>query len=300
MTDEASAVSRRAAETRVDPADRDQLPSDVLTLALGLSLWIALGSFVLAVANGLGPDPARRLAIGLLLVFVSAAALWRRDRVCVSLRIRPWLVVPLAAAQLGAAAIDGLIAGPYVAFSLTSIGLAAIAARARTVWLCVALLDVGYATAVLVDHPVAELARDGELGGAIGALVGYPVAAALFMGLRRRFLRFVAGVEQALAEIRKGAPALTPWLTRAIQGAPLALPPGPGAPPRLTPTERRVVEGLAGGIAAKELAHSWEVSLATVRTHIKHAKRKTGARTLRELVAMVAHPDWPDLSDRGA
>jgi len=267
---------------------------------LALLLWVAFGSFVLALADGLGPDPARRIGIGLALVLVSAVALWRRELVCASLRARPWLLVPVAAALLGMAIADGVLGGPYVAFSLTSVGVAVIVARTRTVWLCVALLDAGYAAAVLLEHSPATLARERELGGAIGALLGYPITALIFLGLRRRFTRFVAAVQPTLDDIRDGAPALTPALTRAIAGAPLALPEAPAAHVRLTPAERRVVEGLADGSAAKELAHRWDVSLSTVRTQIRHAKRKTGARTLRELAAMAADPDWPDIGGRRA
>jgi DNA-binding CsgD family transcriptional regulator len=72
---------------------------------------------------------------------------------------------------------------------------------------------------------------------------------------------------------------------------PLLLPPGP-VRPRLTPSEIKVVEGLAQGKSAKQLAYEWGVTLATVRTHIKHAKRKTGARTLRQLAGLVARSDW--------
>jgi DNA-binding CsgD family transcriptional regulator len=66
-------------------------------------------------------------------------------------------------------------------------------------------------------------------------------------------------------------------------------------PVRLTAAEIRVVEGLARGDAPKQLAHQSGVSIATVRTHIKHAKQKTGAHTLRELASMAAHPSWPRL-----
>jgi DNA-binding CsgD family transcriptional regulator len=69
-------------------------------------------------------------------------------------------------------------------------------------------------------------------------------------------------------------------------------PPSPAA--GLTPTERRVVEGLAEGSAPKEIAYRWGVSIATIRTHIRHAKRKTRARTLSELAGMAARADWPD------
>ena len=274
-----------------------RLPLDIFAGTIALSLWVASGSLVLALANGLGDHPTRRLMIGLLLVAGTALMLWRRDDVAIVLRRRPWLVLPLAAAQLGAAAADGLIGGPYVAFSLTSVGIAVIVARAATVWLCVALLEAGYVIAILIEMSPAALADEGHLGGALGAIVSYPVAAVLFMGLRRRFARFVGTVEPTLHEIRSGAPTFTPALGAAIAGGTLALAPPPAV--ALTATERRVVEGLAAGSAAKELAHLWGVSLATVRTHIKNAKRKSGARTLRELAALPSHPSWPRSDDSG-
>lgn len=262
-----------------------RLPTDVLTAALALVLWVAFGSVVLAVIDGLGPDPSRRLGIGILFVAVTAAALWQRDRLSVWLVRRPWLVIPIAVGQLAAAAMDGLVGGPYGAFSLTSIGLAVVVARARTVWICVVVLVIGYATAVLIEHPLDELVDEHRLGSVIGALVSFPVAALLLMGLRRRFTRFLDGVEPTLAAIRQGAPAFTPALACALGRTAAALPP---APVSLTPAERRVVEALASGRAPKQIARELNVSLATVRTHIKHAKRKLGARTLPELAAMVA------------
>jgi DNA-binding CsgD family transcriptional regulator len=278
----------------VDP----RLPLDVFAGALALSLWVASGSVVLAIANGLGDHPTRRLVSGLLLVGASAFMLLRRDAVARVLRCRPWLVLPLAAAQLGPAIVDGLIGGAYVAFSLTSVGIAVIVARARTVWLCVALLMASYATGVLAGRSPAALVDDGQLASVLGAMISYPVAALLFMGLRRCFTRFIATIESTLDDIRAGAPAFTPALAHVIRGMPLALAPPP--PAELTPTERRVVEGLATGRAAKELAHAWGVSLATVRTHIKNAKRKTGTRTLRELATLPSRPDWSKSGSGGA
>jgi DNA-binding CsgD family transcriptional regulator len=142
----------------------------------------------------------------------------------------------------------------------------------------------------------------------LGALLGYPFAALIGLGLVRLFTRFLANVEPTLNAMRHGAPALTPALDRAIERgehARLHLPPTPAPATRspsagLTAAERRVVEGLASGSAPKQLAHSWGVSLATVRTHIKHAKRKTGARTLPELAAMTTHADWADEADRAS
>lgn len=290
----------RGAGARSASARHELLPAQLLTATLWLSLWLAVGSFVLAVASGLGPHPARRVLIGLVVVAATACALGRRAAMWAALRTRPWLVLPLAAAQLSAAAVDGLIGGPFRAFSMTSIALAVLVAWPRTVWLCVALLDLGYAIVVFSSHSPAELVRKGELDGVLGALLGYPFVALVLLGLARLFAGFMANVEPTLAAMRQGAPALTPSLTRAIQrraGQPaLALPYTPTVD--LTPTELRVVEGLASGSAPKELAQRWGVSLATVRTHIKRAKRKTGARTLHELVAMVARDgERPDHGD---
>ena len=283
----------------------EDLASEALAPVLGLSLWLSSGSLVLAVAEGLGPHPARRLLVGLLLVCASAAALWRSKTVCAWLRARPWSVVPLAAAELAAAVIDGLLRGPYVAFSMTSIALAVVVARPRTVWLCVALLDAGYALGIMVEQTPAALVRNGDLGGVLGALLGYPFAALIGLGIVRLFTRFRNNVEPTLDAMRRGAPVLTPALGAAIERgrhAPLSLQPAlpaPTSPPRvaLTTAERRVVEGLASGSAPKQIAHQRGVSLATVRMHIKHAKRKTGARTLPELAAMESRPDWPATSD---
>lgn len=266
---------------------------DVLSAALALSLWVAFGSFVLAVVDGLDVHPARRLGIGLLLVVIFGAALAARSSVCGSLQKRPWLVSPFAAALLAVIAADGLVGGPYVAVSMTAIGIAVVVGRARTVWLCVAVLVSGYALGVFLEHAPADLADDGRLGGVIGFLVCYPGAALLLLGLRRRFTRFLEDLEPILSAIRNRPSATTPALGRALRAEPIALPSGP-PPPALTPAERRVVEALAGGLAPKEVAFEWAVSIHTVRSHISSAKRKTGAKTLRELAALHVH------SDRGA
>ena len=67
--------------------------------------------------------------------------------------------------------------------------------------------------------------------------------------------------------------------------------PKPGTP--LTATERQVVEALASGLAPKQIAYEYGRSVATIRSHLQRAKRKTGARTLPHLAAMSVHDDWP-------
>ena len=270
-------------------------PEDVLAIMLWLSLWMASGCLVLAIADGLGDHPQRRLVLALSLVIACVGALRWRVAVCATLRARPWLVLPLATMQLTVMAVDGLISGPFQAFSLTSIGIAAIVARVRTVWLCVAILDFGCLGLALLKHSPSELAASGDLGVILGVMVGNVAAAVPLILLRRRFARVMESAPQILADLRDGAPASTPALTRALDPERLALLPGES---RLTPTERLVVEALASGRAPKQIAYDRGVSLATVRTHISNAKRKLGARTQAELAAMAARSDWPGGASR--
>jgi DNA-binding CsgD family transcriptional regulator len=273
----------------------------VFTTALWLSLWVAAGSFALATVDGLGAHPARRLAVGLFLILATVAALWQRGRLCAELFARPSLVLILGAVELGAVAIDGLIGGPYVAFTLTAIGWAVVVAPAGTVWRLVGVLELGYVAGVLLARSPQSLVQGGDLTTVLGQMLGYAFAALTLLALAGLFNRFQNGAAVILDGLRHGVPALTQSLSRAIErpGEPLPLlPPGSTARVHLTPAEIRIVEGLARGDAPKQLAHQAGLSLATVRTHIKNAKRKTGARTLRALAALVAKPGWPQEGNR--
>ena len=265
-----------------------------------LSLWNASGSVGLALADGLGAHPARRLLVGLALVSLCAVSLWQCSAVCAWLQHRPLLVVGVAAVELGVVALDGLLGTPYVSFTLTAVGVAVVVARARTVWLCVALLEVGYVVVVLANRSPSGLASHGELGGVIGAAVSYPFTALVLLSLRRLFSGFVGNAAATVEEIRRGDAPFTPALASAILNPGSiddALPGAPGLSELLTPSEVTVVNGLAGGSAPKEIAYQLGVSVATVRTHIKHAKRKTGARTLRELAGIAAQHSLPGNGD---
>lgn len=289
-----SAIDVRGPSAEMSVAQRPRVAIDVLTIALGLSLWMATGCLVLAIAEGLGTHPARRLVIGLSLVIACGLALKWRHLVCTTLRGRPWLVLPLAGLQLSVVALDELVGSPFIGFLLTSIGIAAIVARTRTVWMCVLLLDLGYLLLALLEQSPAGLVGGSDLGTVLGVLVGNVAAAVPLMLLRQRFDRVIAEAPQTLQDIHEGAPAFTPALAYAIAPERLAL---PAARPDLTPAQRRVVEALANGLTPQQIAFGQDVSLSTIRTHIKHAKRKLGAQTLPELAAMTARPDSPDHDD---
>lgn len=269
------------------------LPGSLLAIALVLSLWVAIGSVVHALADGAGPEPARRVLVGTVILLASAGSVLWRARLAEQLQRRPWLVLPGAAAQVLLAGVDGFVDGPYVAWSLTSLGMAVVAARPRTVWWCVALLVAVYSGGVLIEHSPDHVVEQGHLGGVVGAVISYPVAAGLLMWLRGRYLRFVADSEATLYDIRRDHSAFTAALAAAVHRRAPALGPPPRS--RLTPSEAHVVAGLADGLAPKEIAHAAGVSITTVRTHLAHAKRKTGAKTLRELASLAADPRWPEV-----
>ncbi len=265
-----------------DPGVRgDALPTTLLGVALGLSLWVALGSFVNASAGGLGDHPVQRGVVGAAIVAISAAAFVLRRPLAGALRARPWLVMVIALGQVVLVGIDGFVDGPYVAWTLTALGLAAVAITRRRQWLCVGVLAAAYSAGVLLERSPRALVADGALGGVVGVLIAYPAAAMVMMVLCGRYVRFVHSAPSILGDIRRNS---EPAVAQRMLEAP--------ARPELTPAERRVVEGLAEGLLPKQVARSSGVSLATVRTHIANAKRKTGARNLPELAALTADAGW--------
>jgi DNA-binding NarL/FixJ family response regulator len=62
-------------------------------------------------------------------------------------------------------------------------------------------------------------------------------------------------------------------LRRAGEGAP------PAGKPFLTAREREVLQLLAWGLSAREIANQLELSVTTVRTHVQNASTRLGART---------------------
>jgi len=71
---------------------------------------------------------------------------------------------------------------------------------------------------------------------------------------------------------------------------------------RLTPAETCVLEALCAGVAPAEFAQTQGVRISTVRTQIGCLREKTGARSIRALVRMVAvlPPMVPALRSDGA
>lgn len=262
-----------------------KVTSDLLSLGLGLAMLVAAGGIVQAVASGLGAHPARRLAIGLALLGSSVVAFAARERLGRRLRAQPALVLVWAAAQLALAALDGLPRSSYFAYCLTSVGVAVVVGSASLwVWLCAALLDVGFAIIVLAQHSPASLQRSGDLGTAFGALWG-PVGAAIILLSFGRIIKRPDALERSLAVVPE---------------PPLQLTQKPPPWSRLTPLELAIVAGLTAHGSSKGIANATPWSAETIDDQIASAKEKTGARTRAQLAALTTHPQWPGASGNGA
>ena len=53
----------------------------------------------------------------------------------------------------------------------------------------------------------------------------------------------------------------------------------------LTPSEGRIIEMLLGGAETGRIAQALDISIETLRTHLKHAYQKLGVRSRGELFA---------------
>ena len=100
-----------------------------------------------------------------------------------------------------------------------------------------------------------------------------------------------------------GVPRATRWLDAARRSSGWALRAGPSGRARstsvvpgrrpaargeLTPTERRVVELAAGGLANKQIATTLFVTVHTVEVHLARAYAKLGVRSRAQLAARLA------------
>lgn len=278
--------------------------SEATVRALRLVAIAAIANAVIMLVIAIG-TPAGSISIGLCLGWTLVWIFFRSEawRLLPFLIERPWLV-PLAA-LVGKLLIvfdggfEGMASTQVVWLAL----VAAIIGSWRTVLLTLAALTVGEVAAVLaVNLSPAELIHHPDrlrMASEVFSALILSLSAIVLVGTFRSNL---SEAPTRIAAIRAGGPASTPALGAVIRMAAHELAPGPSptsdpheleAPPgaddplgKLTTAEREVIEMLAEGLAPKQIAHERGTSLATVRTQIKVAKRKSGAKTINELVAM--------------
>jgi DNA-binding CsgD family transcriptional regulator len=267
------------------------LAEAALRAGLTLLVVVAATDCVFALVAGAG---ALAAAQGVVLVAVGLAAVVRVDLAARVLRPRGRIV--LLAGVFGAAGT--LDAGLYEHFGGVAgamVFIAAVVGAARWVVLCGAVCVAGYVGGLaLHGSSLPWMLGDGryEIANHLVNFAGNGAVGLLMVALLRRFL---ADVPERLAAVRSGGRSLTPQLALAAGGGRhLALLSPADARTLIAPLtqgERQVMALLAAGRAPKQAAHDLSIALATVRSRIASAKRKTGARTLDQLVAMYSEAE---------
>jgi DNA-binding CsgD family transcriptional regulator len=157
-------------------------------------------------------------------------------------------------------------------------------------WNAAAAELTGVAADAAVGNPCWSVLEGVAEDGAVVCHAGCSLA-------REAFKRRVASSQSLLVQTASGRRRVT--VSTIAAGAPGAtqllhlLLPAPDAPPaspapeleRLTPRQREVLELLGAGADARQIAATLHITIATVRTHIRHILRALGVHT--QLAAVV-------------
>ncbi len=266
----------------------------VLRLGLGLTLAAAATDWLFAAIAGAG---SVAMLEGALLTGLAGAALVHVDYTARLLRPTGRVLIPvLLFAAVGA--LDFGLQTHYSEVAPAIVWIAVIVSATTWVAWCVVVSVAGYvADLALQGHSAAwMLAGPGQtlLANQTVDLLANAAVVLLLVAVLRRF---VTSVPARLEAVRRGGPSLTAQLALAAGASPSLLL-GRAHPVAVTATlsdaERRVLSLLADGRAPKQAARDLSVALPTTRSHISSAKRKTGARTLEQLVAFHVEADVRD------
>lgn len=245
-----------------------------------LQAGIAVIVTVLVLSTAAGTLSAAPLGVGAGLLALGVGMLRFRNLALDFFARRPRAALLLPVPVLVAIALDGGAESRWTPLIAVSVVIPALLGHPRIALACAGVAASGQAIAVLTAAEQVSGRRVWELVlfNATGT-----VAAALGVALSMA----------ALARSIRDAPADVEWLRGVHPLLPPAPPPAslpraddparPCRPEQLSASELRVVDLLAAGRAPKQIAVDLGIALATVRTHLKRAKRKTRARTLSEL-----------------
>ena len=151
----------------------------------------------------------------------------------------------------------------------------------------VALLDVRMPR--LTGIEVLEAAATAGLPTRIVLLTGYPDPDAVYRAVAAGAAGFLTKSEsgseicERLVAVSRGETVLSPEIQRELAGQ-LRTKAHPGAPV-LSPRERQILELIAAGELAPEIARHLGLSPATVRTHLQHLYEKLGVSDRAAAVA---------------
>ena len=202
---------------------------------------------------------------------------------------RPALTLLFPAPALVAVTLDGGIASVWTPLVAITVGIPATLGRPWLSLGCAVCAATGQAAAAWINRAQAtrsEQILDTAVFNAVGTIavgVGISLSVATLANfLHRR--------PQILGQLREdGLTGASSDRRRGRQPSQRRLPPAPRT--ALSPAELKVVALLAAGRAPKQAAADLGISVSTVRSHLKAAKRKTHARTLTELSGLFVIED---------
>lgn len=206
---------------------------------------------------------------------------------------RWWITAPvLAVANAATVACTGGIDSPVLAVCMYVGWIASVVVAPRAVVLISLMITgslcVGY---FLASNSVPDILSTPYRYAAVTNAVLPIVTGMVGLLLAGVTNTIFSRLPERIDGLRSGAEATTPAMTALLRGEPvlqLTLPAGP--PPAragLTSSEREVVALLADGHRPKQIAQLRGVAISTVRSQIKAAKRKTGSRTIEELIVVA-------------
>ena len=261
-----------------------------LALRTGLLLLLAtaaLGTAVLVAQHG----SEVLIAQGALMVAIALAGFVKIDRAARVLRGRGSVCALIAAFCVAGAFERGL--GPaYSGVLLALVWISAVVDPPIEVLVCVFVAWGGFAIDVALEGHALQMAHGSVAAQSTGEIAILLISAGMTFAAISILRVTIAGAPASLAAVRDAtASSLTPALASTVRGDPIVLLPrgDPVAITReLSPSERAVLALLAEGLAPKQAARELGLAVTTVRSHIASGKRKTGARTLEQLVGLYA------------
>lgn len=229
----------------------------------------------LITASTTRPEPAS-IWFGLLWLAIWSLSLVKAGRIAETVEQRPglvWLLPGVAFLGMVPALLDGGYPGSLATQPVWLVAVAAALAR----WSVV--LATGVA-AFVAKALVFALTGTGPEPFGDGAPLEARTALLLPLALVPLTIALMASVKP-----------LSGLFGDAASGADAALSGGQQEADLLSPAQREIVARLAEGFSPKEIALKRNTSVETVRTQIKQARRKVGARTTDELVARTWRPE---------
>jgi DNA-binding CsgD family transcriptional regulator len=263
-----------------------------LRIGMILTALAAATDWLFALAGG--HDAAATVVEGALLTGLALGGLARAELAAAILRPRGRVTI-LTALFAATGALDPGIQSYYGEVMSAIMFIAALVSSVRWVALTLTVAVLGYLGDLAINgHSLAwMLVGTGQstVATQVADLILNAVAGIALLALLHGFM---SRIPATLAAARTRGVAITPLLAQAVaQTTPAQL---PRADPRaviepLTVAERDVLALLAVGRAPKQAAHEKGLAISTVRSHIAAAKRKTGARTLEQLIALFAEAE---------